>query len=109
MVSTAPPIERSQHANPRHHRGPVEFDDQEQGFYRSLPLIEILLGLRQTGDVVAGMAQSHDLAPTRQQDRIIERASPDGNRLQTCDQLSAFRNVLNVQFAFSSVGPLGRL
>jgi hypothetical protein len=55
------------------------------------------------------MAQSHDLAPTRQQDRIIERASPDGNRLQTCDQLSAFRNVLNVQFAFSSVGPLGRL
>jgi hypothetical protein len=63
------------------------------------------LGLRQAGDVVAGIAQSHDLAPTWQQDTIIERASPDGNRLQTCDQLSAFRNVLNVQFAFSSVGP----
>src|SRR6266436_7240987 len=72
-------------------------------FDRGLPLIEILFGLRQAGDVVAGIAQSHDLAPTRQQDRI-ERASPDGNSLQTRDQLSAFRNVLNVQFAFSSAG-----
>jgi hypothetical protein len=71
-------------------------------------LREMLFGLRQADDVVAGIAQSHDLAPTRQQDRIIERASPDGNRLQTCDQLSAFRNVLNVQFTFSSTG-LGRL
>ena len=71
-------------------------------FDRGLPLIEILFGLRQAGDVVAGIAQSHDLAPTRQQDRIIERRSPDGNRLQTCDQLSAFRDVLNVQFAFFS-------
>jgi hypothetical protein len=30
--------------------------------------------LRQACDAVAGIAQSHQLAPTRQQDRIIERA-----------------------------------
>jgi hypothetical protein len=75
--------------------------------------LRLLFGLRKAGDVVAGIAQSHDLAPTGQQDRILERASPVGNRLQTCDQLSVFRNVLNVQFAFSSAGPgaaiLGRL
>ncbi len=34
-------------------------------FYRGLPRIEILLGFRQAGDVVAGIAQSHELAPTR--------------------------------------------
>jgi len=92
-------------ADARHHRRAAELDDQEQGLDRGLPLIEILFGLRQAGDVVAGIAQSHDLALTRQQDKIIERGSPDGNRLQTCDQLFAFRNVLNVQFAFSSAGP----
>jgi hypothetical protein len=39
------PIERPQHADARHHGWPAEFDDQEQGFYRGLPLGEILLGL----------------------------------------------------------------
>ena len=63
----------------------------------NLPRIKILFGLRQAGDVVAGIAQS--------QDRIIEGTSPRGNGLQLCDQLSAFRNVLNVQFTFSSAGP----
>ena len=95
-------VQRSHDTDARHHGRAVELDNQEQGFYRGLPLLEILLGFRQAGDVVAGIAQSHDLAPTRQQDRIIERGSPDGNRLQTCDQLSAFRDVLNVQFAFFS-------
>ena len=45
--------------------GPIEIDDQEQGFYHGLPHIEILFGLRQTGDVVVGIAQSHKLTPTR--------------------------------------------
>jgi hypothetical protein len=90
-------VQCPQHASARHHGRAVEFDDQEQGFYRGLPRIKILLGLRQAGDVVAGIAQS--------QDRIIEGTSPRGNGLQLCDQLSAFRNVLNVQFTFSSAGP----
>ena len=43
----------------------IEFDYQEQGFDRGLPLVEILFGLRQAGDVVAGIARSHKLTPTR--------------------------------------------
>jgi len=74
-------VQRSHDTDPRHHGRAVELGDQKQGFYRSQPLIEILFGLRQAGDVVAGIAQSHDRAPTRQQDRIIEGTSPDGNRL----------------------------
>ena len=69
-----------------------------------LPRFKILFVLRKLHDVVRVIAQSHELAPTRWQDRIIERTSPDGSRLETCDQLSAFRDVLNVQFAFSSAG-----
>ena len=38
-------VQCSQYANARHHGGPVEFDDNEQGFDRGLPLIEQLLGL----------------------------------------------------------------
>jgi hypothetical protein len=34
---------RSLHADARHHGRAIELDDQEQGFYRSLPFIEILL------------------------------------------------------------------
>jgi hypothetical protein len=75
---------------------------------RGLPLLDILFSLRQAGDVVGGIAQSHELAPTRQLDWIIERTGPSGRELRSCDQLSAFRNVLNVQFAFSSIG-LGKL
>jgi len=30
----------------------IERDDQEQGFYRGLPFIEMLLGLRQILDIV---------------------------------------------------------
>ncbi|HWO29419.1 MAG TPA: hypothetical protein VNO32_11555 [Candidatus Acidoferrum sp.] len=36
-------------ANARHHGGPVELDDQEQGFDRGLPLLDILFSLRQAG------------------------------------------------------------
>jgi len=57
------PIECSHHSDPRHHARAIELDDQ--GFYRGLPLLEILLGFRQAGDVVAGIAQSQQLAPTR--------------------------------------------
>jgi len=52
-------------ADARHHGRAAKLDDQEQGFDRGLPLIKILFGLRQAGDVVAGIAQSHKLAPIR--------------------------------------------
>ncbi len=42
-----------------------ELNDQQQGFYRGLPRIKILFGLRKLHDVVGGIAQSHELAPTR--------------------------------------------
>jgi hypothetical protein len=51
-------VQRSQHANARHHGRAAELDDQEQGFDRGLPLLEQLLGLRQLYDVVGGVAQS---------------------------------------------------
>jgi hypothetical protein len=69
---------------------------------------KILFGLRKLHDVVGGIAQSHQLAPTRQQDRIIEATSPGDNGLQLCDQLSVFRDVLNVQFALFSAGRCDR-
>jgi hypothetical protein len=96
------PIERPQHANARHHRRAVELDYQEQGFDRGLPFREILIGLGKLHDVVGGIAQSHQLAPTRQQDRIIETTGPGGSELRSCDQLAAFRDVLSAQAAFFS-------
>jgi|SRR5882724_130016 len=74
-------VQCSHDADARHHCRAVEFDDQEQSFYRGLPFLEQLLGLGKLHDVVGGIAQSHDLAPTRQQDRIIEGTSPGGNGL----------------------------
>jgi hypothetical protein len=95
-------VQRSQHADARHHRRAVEFNDEKQGFNRGLPFLEQLLSLRQAGDVIAGIAQSHELTPTRQQDRIIERTGPGGSELRSCDQLSAFRDGLSAQVAFFS-------
>ena len=37
--------QRSYDTDARHHGRAVELDDQEQGFYRGLLLLEILLGL----------------------------------------------------------------
>ena len=41
----------------------VELDDQEQGFYRGLPLLEILLGLGKLLDIVRGVLEG-DERPT---------------------------------------------
>jgi hypothetical protein len=40
------PIDRPHHTNAGHHGRPIELDDQEQGFDRGLPFLEILLSLR---------------------------------------------------------------
>jgi hypothetical protein len=76
------------------------FCGADQATDRGLPFLAILLSLWQACDVVAGIAQSHQPARTRQRDRIIERASPGGRGLRSCDQLSAFRDVLSGQVAF---------
>jgi len=60
---------------------------------------QFLLSLRQFHDVVGGGAQSHQVAPTRQQDGIIERAGPGGSGPGPCD-LSAFRDAPSAQVAF---------
>jgi hypothetical protein len=80
--------------------GPLSSTTKSKGFDRGLPFLEILLSLRQFHDVVGGIAQSHQPAPTRQQDGIIERTDPGGSGLGSCDQLSAFRDVLSAQVAF---------
>jgi hypothetical protein len=60
--------------------------------------------------MVADIAQSHQLAPTRRrQDRIIERAGPGGSGLGLCDRLSAFRDVLRAQMAFFSAASIAAL
>jgi hypothetical protein len=96
------PIESPQHADARMHQRSTIFCGHDQRLDRGLPRFKILFGLRKLHDVVGGIAQSHQLAPTRQQDRIIEGTSPGGNGLQLCDQLSVFRDVPNVQFALFS-------
>jgi hypothetical protein len=60
-------------------------------------------------DVATGIAQSRQFAPIRQQDRIIERAGPGGSGLGSCDQLSAFRDVLHARLAFSSAASIAAL
>ena len=55
------PIERPQHADARHHHGwPVEFDHQEQGFDRGLPILEILFDLGKLLDIVRGVLEGNE-------------------------------------------------
>ena len=54
------PIERPQHADARHHGGPVVLDDQEQGFDRGLPILEILFDLGKLLDIVRGVLEGNE-------------------------------------------------
>ena len=74
-------VQRPQHTHARVHQGPAVFGGHDKRLDRGLPFVALLFGLRKSGDVVAGIAQSHQRAPTRQQDGIIERASPGGSGL----------------------------
>jgi len=49
-------------ADARHHGRTVKIDDQEQGFYRGLPLLEILLGLGKLLDILGGVLEGNELA-----------------------------------------------
>jgi hypothetical protein len=69
-------VQRLHDADARHHGGPVELDDQEQGFDRGLPLIELLLGLGKLLDIFRGALKGDELATKRQGYRILERPLP---------------------------------
>jgi hypothetical protein len=102
------PIDSPHHANARAIAG-RGLRGADQATDRRLPFLDILLSLRQACDVVGGIAQSRQFAPIRRQDRIIERAGPGGSGLGSCDQLSAFRDVLHARLAFSSAASIAAL
>ena len=60
----------------RKHGWPAEFDNQEQGFNRGLPLLEILLGLGKLLDIVRGVLEGDELAAAGQGNGIVEGARP---------------------------------
>jgi hypothetical protein len=71
------PVQGPHDADPRHHsRAAVAFGDQDQDFNGSLPLLELLFGLRELGDVPAGILERDKLATAGQRDRIFEFAFP---------------------------------
>ena len=78
-------VQCSQHSDARVHDEVAAFSGTDQTTNRGLPFLELLLSLRQARDVVAGIAQSHKLAPTRERDGIIEGASPDYGGLRSDD------------------------
>ena len=49
---------------------------QEQGFYRGLPLLKILLSLGKLLDVVRGVLEGNELATAWQGNGIVEGARP---------------------------------
>jgi hypothetical protein len=71
------PIDGPHHADARVHEQVAAFGGADQATDRCLPFLDILLSPRQACDGVAGIAQSHQLAPTRQQDRIIQGVGPE--------------------------------
>jgi len=57
--------QRPHHADSRVHQEVTAFGSADQATDCALPLLEILPGLGKFHDVVGGIAQSHELAPTR--------------------------------------------
>jgi hypothetical protein len=55
-------VQCSHDANARHHGRAVEFDYQDQGFYRGRPLLELLFGLGQLLDIFRRVLQGDGLA-----------------------------------------------
>jgi hypothetical protein len=65
-LSNVAAVQCPQHADARHHGRTAELDDQEQGFYRGPPFLEILFGLGQFHDVGGGIFESDELATAHQ-------------------------------------------
>jgi hypothetical protein len=60
----------------RKHGRAVMFDDREHRFERSLPLRELLFGLRKLLDIFGGVLRGDELATAWQRDRFVERSFP---------------------------------
>lgn len=71
-------VQRPHDADPRKHSWAAKLRGRDQGFHRSLPLRGLVFGLRQFGDVGAGVLQGYKLLATRQRDRFVECAMPAG-------------------------------
>jgi hypothetical protein len=82
------------------HQWSAIFCGHDQRLDCGLPRFKILFGLRKRHDVVVGVVQSHEPAPSLHQDGIIEGTGPGGSGLGSRYQLSAFRDVLRAQLAF---------
>ena len=66
-------VQRPHDADAREHRRSARRRDQDQRLHGGLPLCGgLVLGLRQLGDVVAGVPQRDELTAVGQRDRIIE-------------------------------------
>ena len=85
-------VQRHQHPDARMHQEVAAFGGADQAGHRGLLFLEVLLSLWKLHDVIGSIAQSHQ----------IEATSPGGGGLQSCDRLSAFRDVLKAQLAFFS-------
>jgi hypothetical protein len=69
-------VQRSHDTDAREHRRAAGRRHQDQRLHRGLPFGCFVLGLRQCGDVVAGVLQGDELAAAGKRDRIIERPFP---------------------------------
>ena len=70
------PIQRSHDADPRKHRRPAKRCDQDQRFHRRLPLWNLVLGVRQLRDVIAGVLQRDERRTAVHRDRFVKCAFP---------------------------------
>jgi hypothetical protein len=71
------PVQRPHDADPREHRrAAVAFGDEDQGFNGSLPLLDLLFGLRQVLDISGGILEGDELAALGRRDWIVERPVP---------------------------------
>ena len=57
-------VQCSQHSDARVHDEVAAFSGTDQTTNRGLPFLELLLSLRQARDVVAGIAQPHEVTAT---------------------------------------------
>ena len=63
-------------ADARHHGRAIELDDQEQGFDRGVPLLEMLLGLGKPPEIVRGVLEGDEVATAGQGNAIVEGVRP---------------------------------
>ncbi len=58
------------------HQEVAAFGGAEQAFDRGLPLIELLVSRRKSGDVVASVFEGDECAAIGRYDRVVERSFP---------------------------------